>query len=72
VESDYLRRQAERCLHWAADCFDLTAAQRMRLLAEDFLKEADRIELSIRTPNARSGRDGRRPVCPEPSGTLKP
>ncbi len=35
-------------MRWASDCFDLAAAERFRLLAEDFLKEADRLELLAR------------------------
>ncbi len=48
MTSDYLRRQAERCLQWASDCFDLRAAERLRLLATEFLNEAERLEFSTR------------------------
>jgi hypothetical protein len=44
VEADYLRRQAENCLRWATDCFDLTTATRLRLLAEQFLIRARLVE----------------------------
>jgi hypothetical protein len=59
LESDYLRQHAARCLLWAADCFDLKAAQRLRLLAEEFARDADRIETARRM----NGLD-ERPVVP--------
>jgi len=44
--ADYLRKQAATCLIWARDCFDLQAATRMRLMAEEFRAKADEIEAS--------------------------
>jgi hypothetical protein len=44
VGPDYLRRQASTCLKWASECFDLEAAMRLRLMAEEFVAKADEIE----------------------------
>lgn len=71
VESDYLRRQAERCLHWAGDCFDLRAAGRLRLIAEEFLKEADRIERSVGPSNRDGQADNGEPGLPRVVSPLK-
>ena len=66
MSADYLRKQATTCLSWARECFDLEAARRLRLLAEEFRAKADEIEASTRfasespapprasTPQARS------------------
>jgi hypothetical protein len=40
----YLRRQAENCLRIARHCFDLSSAERMRLLANELKAKADEIE----------------------------
>jgi len=42
--ADYLRVQARTCLTWARECFDLAAATRLRLMAEEFMAKADEIE----------------------------
>jgi hypothetical protein len=44
MTGDYLRTQARTCLAWARDCFDLTTATRLRLMAEEFAAKADEIE----------------------------
>jgi len=43
-DADYLRRQAEICLRVARSCFDLAAAERIRLMAADFQLKADEID----------------------------
>jgi hypothetical protein len=45
VVADYLRKQANRCLSWARDCFDLETATRLRLLAEELRAKADEIDV---------------------------
>jgi hypothetical protein len=42
--AEYLRRQAENCLRIARHCFDLSSAERMRLLANELNAKADEIE----------------------------
>ena len=42
--TEYLRRQAENCLRIARHCFDLSSAERMRLLANELNAKADEIE----------------------------
>jgi hypothetical protein len=42
--AEYLRRQAENCLRIARHCFDLSSAERMRLLANELKAKADEIE----------------------------
>ena len=42
--SDYLRRQAARCTGWSRECFDLEAAGRLPLMAEEFRAKASEIE----------------------------
>jgi hypothetical protein len=44
VIADYLRKQARTCLNWSRDCFDLQAAARLRLMAEEFNAKAAAIE----------------------------
>lgn len=41
---DYLRRQAARCIGWSRDSFDLEAARRLRLMAEEFRQKATEID----------------------------
>lgn len=41
---EFLRRQAENCLRIARSCFDLTSAERLRLMAAEFLAKADEID----------------------------
>ena len=44
LSAEYLRRQAENCLRIARSCFDLTSAERMRLLAGELKAKADEID----------------------------
>ena len=44
LNADYLRRQADNCLHIARSCFDLTSVERMRLMAGELKAKADEIE----------------------------
>jgi hypothetical protein len=46
VTADYLRKQARKCLDWARDCFDLSTATRLRLMADEFNAKAAEIESS--------------------------
>ena len=41
---EFLRSQAANCLRIARTCFDLTSAERMRLLATALKAKADEIE----------------------------
>jgi hypothetical protein len=49
MTGDYLRMQARTCLDWARDCFDLTTATRLRLMAEELAAKADRIDAAGET-----------------------
>jgi hypothetical protein len=42
--AEYLRRQAEACLLIARTCFDLTSAERLRLMAAELKAKAAEIE----------------------------
>jgi hypothetical protein len=44
LSADYLRRQADNCLHIARSCFDLASVERMRHLAGELKAKADEIE----------------------------
>jgi hypothetical protein len=44
VIAAYLRKQARTCLGWSRDCFDLQAAARLRLMADEFNAKAAEIE----------------------------
>jgi hypothetical protein len=50
VNGDYLRKQANKCLSWARECFDLETATRLRLLAEEFRAKADEIDAGKPSP----------------------
>ena len=50
--ADYLRAQAATCLHWSRDCFDLTTATQLRLLAEEFMAKAAELEAGSPTEDA--------------------
>ena len=41
---EFLRSQAANCLRIARACFDLTSAERMRLLATELKAKADELE----------------------------
>lgn len=71
MKSDYFRHQARRCLQWAQDCYDLTAAERLRLLAEEFAREASRLELEARLNNVDRREGGPARNSPD-AGTPKP
>jgi hypothetical protein len=43
-DSDFLRRQAELCIALSRSTFDLTAASRLRVMAEELLKKASEWE----------------------------
>lgn len=42
--ADFLRRQAENCLRIARQCFDLSSAERMRLLAGELKSKAAELD----------------------------
>lgn len=48
---EFLRRQAENCLRIARSCFDLTSAERLRLMAAELNAKA--AELDERNRNDR-------------------
>ena len=49
MTGDYLRTQARTCLAWARECFDLTTATRLRLMAEEFIAKADEVDAADET-----------------------
>jgi hypothetical protein len=44
LNAEFLRRQAENCLRISRSCFDLSSAERLRLMAEDLQAKADEID----------------------------
>lgn len=44
LTAEYLRRQADACLRIARACFDLTSAERLRLMAGELNTKAAEIE----------------------------
>jgi hypothetical protein len=59
TEASYFRHQAATCLQWASDCFDLTTATRLRILADHFVDKARKIEAQDQAPigSANKARD---------------
>jgi hypothetical protein len=45
MRSVYLRDLATRCRDWSRDCFDLRAAERLRLVADELADKANELEL---------------------------
>jgi hypothetical protein len=41
---EFLRRQAENCLHIARSCFDLSSSERLRLMAAELNAKAAEME----------------------------
>jgi hypothetical protein len=41
---EFLRRQADNCIRVARQCFDLTASERLRIIASELRDKADEIE----------------------------
>lgn len=41
---EFLRRQADNCIRVARQCFDLTASERLRIMATELREKADEIE----------------------------
>ena len=66
LSSEFLRRQAENCLRIARSCFDLSSAERLRLMANDLFAKADEIDRDRRfrpnffEPSEASSRDNGR------------
>ena len=48
LTTEFLRRQAENCLRIARSCFDLSSAERLRLMANDLNAKAEEIERELR------------------------
>jgi hypothetical protein len=48
VTPEFLRRQAENCLRIARSCFDLTSAERLRLMAAEFHAKAAEMDEQTR------------------------
>jgi hypothetical protein len=44
LTAEYLRRQAEACMHIARACFDLGSAERLRMMATELKRKAAEIE----------------------------
>ena len=44
LSTEFLRRQAENCLRIARSCFDLSSAERLRLMANDLNAKAEEID----------------------------
>jgi hypothetical protein len=44
LNAEFLRRQADNCLRIARSCFDLSSAERLRLMAQDLQAKADEID----------------------------
>ena len=42
--AEFLRRQADNCIRVARQCFDLTASERLRIMAAELRAKADEIE----------------------------
>lgn len=42
--AEFLRRQADNCIRVARQCFDLTASERLRIMASELRSKADEIE----------------------------
>jgi hypothetical protein len=44
LNTEFLRRQADNCLRIARSCFDLSSAERLRLMAQELQAQADEID----------------------------
>lgn len=42
--AEFLRHQADNCIRVARQCFDLTASERLRIMASELRSKADEIE----------------------------
>jgi hypothetical protein len=66
LNAEFLRRQAENCLRIARSCFDLSSAERLRMIAHDLNAKANEIERDKRfrphffEPSETSSRDNDR------------
>ncbi len=58
VAAEYLRHQADTCLRLARECFDLTTAMRLRLMADEFNAKADESDRDPTTVNGTSHDSG--------------
>lgn len=44
ADSEYFRRQAEKCLRLSRTSYDMATSRELRLMASDFLEKADECE----------------------------
>ena len=44
LTAEFLRRQADNCIRVARQCFDLTASERLRIMATELRAKADEID----------------------------
>ena len=49
VMRDYLKDQAATCLRWARETYDLSTAENLRRMAEEFLAKANELKHEIAT-----------------------
>lgn len=42
--SRYLREQGDACLRWGRQSFDLTIAEKLRMMGEEFIRKAEELE----------------------------
>ena len=61
---EFLRRQAENCLRIARSCFDLTSAERLRLMAAELTAKAIEIEERQQGHRQNSEQDSRQDRWP--------
>jgi hypothetical protein len=54
VDTQYLRDVAKRCDAISRNCFDLRAAELMRLLADELRDKADEQSSNVRLPMSRA------------------
>ena len=52
TNAEYFRQQAAKCLYLSRQCFDLNVAERLRLMAADFIAKAEEIEATGFVPAA--------------------
>ena len=52
TNAEYFRKQAANCLYLSRQCFDLNVAERLRLMAADFIAKAQEIEATGFVPVA--------------------
>ena len=56
TNAEYFRQQAANCLYLSRQCFDLNVAERLRVMAADFVAKAEEIEATGFVPVAVAAR----------------